>query len=78
MASGTSLSARFILASNAWLQDPVGCTITALIAGLGLTVSGDALTKVMTDVQPRKMAAAGARYETTGNASFQQACLSGT
>ncbi|WP_380169275.1 cytochrome ubiquinol oxidase subunit I [Jannaschia sp. R86511] len=136
VAIGTSLSAWFILAANAWMQNPVGYTInaergraeltdfgavllnpvalvtwphtifacylvasalviavaswhlarrnekplmrtslrlamvTALVAGLGLTVSGDALAKVMTDVQPMKMAAAEAQYDTESSASF--------
>ncbi|MGJ7439957.1 cytochrome ubiquinol oxidase subunit I [Aquipuribacter sp. MA13-6] len=136
VAIGTSLSAWFILAANAWMQNPVGYTIntergraeltdfgavllnpvalvtwphtifacylvasalviavaswhlarrnekplmrtslrmamvTALVAGLGLTVSGDALAKVMTDVQPMKMAAAEAQYDTQEGASF--------
>jgi cytochrome bd ubiquinol oxidase subunit I len=136
VAIGTSLSAWFILAANAWMQNPVGYTInpergraeltdfgavllnpvalvtwphtifacylvasalviavaswhlarrnekplmrtslrmamvTALVAGLGLTVSGDALAKVMTDVQPMKMAAAEAQYDTESPASF--------
>ena len=136
VAFATALSAWFILAANAWMQNPVGYTVneergraeltdfaavltnpvalvtwphtifacylvgaalvmaiaawhlsrrnevplmrtslrlamvTALIAGLGLTVSGDALAKVMTEVQPMKMAAAEAQYETTENASF--------
>lgn len=136
VAIGTSLSAWFILAANAWMQNPVGYTVneergraeltdfvavllnpvavvtwphtifacylvasalviavaswhlarrnekalmrtslrmamvTALVAGLGLTVSGDALAKVMTDVQPMKMAVAEAQYDTTEGASF--------
>ncbi len=136
VAIATSLSAWFILAANAWMQNPVGYTInaergraeltdfgavltnpvalvtwphtifacylvasalviavaswhlarrnekplmrtslrlamvTALVAGLGLTVSGDALAKVMTDVQPMKMAAAEAQYDTESSASF--------
>jgi len=46
-----------------------GATI-ALIAGLGVAVSGDFQGKVMTEVQPMKMAAAEALYETETPASF--------
>ncbi len=136
VAIGTSLSAYFILAANAWMQNPVGYVInpergraeltdigavltnpvaivtwphtifasyliaaalviavaawhlarvnekdlmrtsvrfamvTAVIAGAGLAVSGDALAKVMTSVQPMKMAAAEAQYDTKTGASF--------
>ncbi|GAA1148234.1 cytochrome ubiquinol oxidase subunit I [Ornithinicoccus hortensis] len=38
--------------------------ITVLIAGLGVTVSGDIQGKIMTEVQPMKMAAAEALYDT--------------
>jgi cytochrome d ubiquinol oxidase subunit I len=44
--------------------------IVLLVAGLGVAVSGDAQGKVMTDVQPMKMAAAEALYETESPASF--------
>ncbi|MFC5382633.1 cytochrome ubiquinol oxidase subunit I [Aquipuribacter nitratireducens] len=136
VAIGTSLSAYFILAANAWMQNPVGFTVneergraeltdivavltnpvalvtwphtifacylvaaalvmavaawhlarrnevplmrtslrmamvTALVGGLGLAVSGDLLARVMTEVQPMKMAAAEALYDTTEDASF--------
>ena len=38
--------------------------MVVLVAGLGVAVSGDVQGKVMTDVQPMKMAAAEALYET--------------
>jgi cytochrome bd ubiquinol oxidase subunit I len=41
-----------------------------LAAGLGVAISGDAQAKVMTDVQPMKMAAAEALYETETSADF--------
>jgi cytochrome d ubiquinol oxidase subunit I len=44
--------------------------IVLLVAGLGVAVSGDAQGKVMTDVQPMKMAAAEALYETETPAAF--------
>ncbi len=44
--------------------------VTLLISGLILIVSGDFLGKNMTKVQPMKMAAAEALYETTTNAPF--------
>jgi cytochrome d ubiquinol oxidase subunit I len=135
-ASGTLLSAYFILAANAWMQHPVGYTMNvekgraeltsifdvltqktalatffhtipsaaftagAFIAGisawlliknkdtemsrgtlkLGLItmmvsfvmvfVSGDLTSKIMTEQQPMKMAAAEALYETTESAPF--------
>jgi cytochrome d ubiquinol oxidase subunit I len=43
---------------------------TALVAGLGVAVSGDFQGKVMTEVQPMKMAAAEGLYETTTSAPF--------
>ncbi len=42
----------------------------ALVAGLGVAVTGDFQGKVMTDVQPMKMAAAEALYNTEQPASF--------
>jgi cytochrome bd ubiquinol oxidase subunit I len=36
----------------------------ALVAGIGVVISGDAQAKIMTEVQPMKMAAAEALYET--------------
>ena len=42
----------------------LGAVVT-LVAGLGVAISGDFQGKVMTDVQPMKMAAAEALYETT-------------
>jgi len=41
-----------------------------LVAGLGVAVSGDLQGKVMTEVQPMKMAAAEALYETEASAGF--------
>ncbi len=41
-----------------------------LIGSLAVLVTGDLLAKAMTEVQPMKMAAAEALYETTDNASF--------
>ncbi len=41
-----------------------------LIGSLGVLVSGDLLAKVMTDVQPMKMAAAEALWDGQNNASF--------
>ncbi|GAA2736196.1 cytochrome ubiquinol oxidase subunit I [Pedococcus aerophilus] len=46
----------------------LGAVVT-LVAGLGLAVTGDIQGKIMTDVQPMKMAAAEALYESSdGNA----------
>jgi len=42
----------------------------ALVAGLGVAVTGDLQGKVMTEVQPMKMAAAEALYETEAPADF--------
>ncbi len=137
-AIGTMLSAYFILAANAWMQNPVGYTlnaasgraeltdfaavltnklavitfahtivaafmtagafvagialwrlarhpdedrdafrtaarlgaVTALVAALLVVVSGDQQARVMTSVQPMKMAAAEALYQTSQPASF--------
>ncbi|UAL31205.1 cytochrome ubiquinol oxidase subunit I [Nocardioides rotundus] len=44
--------------------------VAALIAGIGVAVSGDIQGKIMTEVQPMKMAAAEGLYETTENAPF--------
>ncbi|MDO9379700.1 MAG: cytochrome ubiquinol oxidase subunit I [Nocardioidaceae bacterium] len=44
--------------------------VTVLVAGLGVMVSGDLQGKVMTDVQPMKMAAAEGLYETEAPAAF--------
>ncbi len=41
-----------------------------LVAGLGVAISGDVQGKIMTDVQPMKMAAAEALYETEEPAAF--------
>ncbi len=44
--------------------------IFALVASLGVVVSGDVQGKIMTEVQPMKMAAAEGLYTTTGSAPF--------
>jgi len=44
--------------------------VTLLVAGLGTVVTGDIQGKVMTEVQPMKMAAAEALYETQQPAPF--------
>ncbi len=44
--------------------------VVALVAGLGVAVTGDHQGKVMTEVQPMKMAAAEALYHTEKPASF--------
>lgn len=41
-----------------------------LVAGLGVAISGDLQGKVMTEVQPMKMAAAEALYDTESSAGF--------
>lgn len=41
-----------------------------LVAGLGVALSGDVQGKVMTEVQPMKMASAEALYDTEGPAAF--------
>ncbi|GAB3258881.1 cytochrome ubiquinol oxidase subunit I [Alteromonas gracilis] len=41
-----------------------------LVAGVGVGISGDIQGKIMTEVQPMKMAAAEGLYETTSNAPF--------
>jgi cytochrome d ubiquinol oxidase subunit I len=43
---------------------------TTLAGGVAVALSGDLLGKVMTEVQPMKMAAAEALYETTSHAPF--------
>ena len=47
----------------------IGATVT-LLAGLGVAISGDIQGKVMTEVQPMKMAAAEGLFETEQPASF--------
>jgi cytochrome d ubiquinol oxidase subunit I len=42
----------------------------AIVAGIGVTLTGDQQAKIMTAQQPMKMAAAEAIYNTTGPASF--------
>jgi cytochrome d ubiquinol oxidase subunit I len=44
--------------------------VTVLVAAVGVVVSGDAQGKIMTEVQPMKMAAAEALYETAQPAPF--------
>jgi cytochrome bd ubiquinol oxidase subunit I len=44
--------------------------VTVIVAGAGVALSGDAQGKVMTEVQPMKMAAAEALYESEQPASF--------
>lgn len=44
--------------------------VFALVASLGVIVTGDMQGKIMTEVQPMKMAAAEGLYETTSNAPF--------
>jgi len=44
--------------------------VTLLVAGAGVAVSGDVMGKVMTEVQPMKMAAAEALYQAQAPASF--------
>ncbi|MGZ4687880.1 cytochrome ubiquinol oxidase subunit I [Oryzihumus sp.] len=48
----------------------VAGAVVALVGGLGVAVSGDVQGKVMTEVQPMKMAAAEALYNTEKPASF--------
>jgi cytochrome d ubiquinol oxidase subunit I len=43
---------------------------TTLVGGVAVALTGDVLGKVMTEVQPMKMAAAEALYETTSHAPF--------
>ncbi|MDL5157041.1 cytochrome ubiquinol oxidase subunit I [Actinomycetospora termitidis] len=43
---------------------------TTLVGGAAVSLTGDVLGKVMTEVQPMKMAAAEALYETTSHAPF--------
>ncbi|MDP2773009.1 MAG: cytochrome ubiquinol oxidase subunit I, partial [Nocardioides sp.] len=52
---------RSAVRSSAWI---------VLVAGLAVTVSGDVQGKIMTEVQPMKMAAAEALYETEQPAPF--------
>jgi cytochrome bd ubiquinol oxidase subunit I len=47
----------------------IGAAVT-LVAGLGVAISGDIQGKIMTEVQPMKMAAAEALYDTSKPASF--------
>ncbi|MFQ6170788.1 cytochrome ubiquinol oxidase subunit I [Oryzobacter sp. R7] len=44
--------------------------VMALVASLGVIATGDVQGKIMTEVQPMKMAAAEGLYETTANAPF--------
>jgi len=47
----------------------IGAAVT-LLAGIGVAISGDIQGKIMTEVQPMKMAAAEGLYETTDKAPF--------
>jgi cytochrome d ubiquinol oxidase subunit I len=47
----------------------IGAAVT-LVAGLGVAISGDIQGKIMTEVQPMKMAAAEGLYETESSAPF--------
>jgi cytochrome d ubiquinol oxidase subunit I len=47
----------------------IGAAVT-LVAGLGVAISGDVQGKIMTDVQPMKMAAAEGLYDTESSAPF--------
>ena len=76
--------ARFVVGVAAWLYTPQGArrrpplyrkairvgASSTLVAGLGVAVSGDVQGKIMTEVQPMKMAAAEALYETEEPAPF--------
>lgn len=44
--------------------------VVVLVSGIGVAVSGDAQGKIMTEVQPMKMAAAEGLYDTTDHAPF--------
>ncbi|QIM22213.1 cytochrome ubiquinol oxidase subunit I [Phycicoccus sp. HDW14] len=44
--------------------------VVSLVASLGVIISGDVQGKIMTEVQPMKMAAAEALYDTTSSAPF--------
>ena len=44
--------------------------VVVLVSGIGVAVSGDVQGKIMTEVQPMKMAAAEALYDTEAPASF--------
>jgi cytochrome d ubiquinol oxidase subunit I len=44
--------------------------VVVLVAGLGVAITGDIQGKIMTDVQPMKMAAAEGLYETEAPAGF--------
>ena len=67
VSGGTSLTTdegpvwRLLARVGAW---------TTLVGGVAVALSGDYLGKVMTEVQPMKMAAAEALYETTAHAPF--------
>ncbi|GAB2758823.1 cytochrome ubiquinol oxidase subunit I [Nocardioides salsibiostraticola] len=47
-----------------------GGAVMVIVTGLGVVISGDIQGKIMTEVQPMKMAAAEALYETEAPASF--------
>ncbi|GLY08360.1 MULTISPECIES: cytochrome ubiquinol oxidase subunit I [Actinoplanes] len=78
MAGAAMAGGGVLLAIGMWRAhaDPAFTTLgrigawTTLLGGLGTAISGDHLGKVMTAVQPMKMAAAEALYETTTGAPF--------
>ncbi|HEY0952391.1 cytochrome ubiquinol oxidase subunit I [Nocardioides sp.] len=81
VASAYMTAAAFILGISAWLYTRkrfehdrstyrMGIrlgAVVALVAGLAVSITGDIQGKIMTDVQPMKMAAAEALYETDSN-----------
>src|SRR4051812_19153102 len=62
-ASGTADTPMYLKAVR------IGAAIT-LFAGLGVAISGDIQGKIMTEVQPMKMASAEALYDTESSAPF--------
>lgn len=78
MAGAAMAGGGLLLAIGVWrfATDPAFRTLSragawiTLLGGLGTVISGDHLGKVMTAVQPMKMAAAEALYETTTGAPF--------
>ncbi|BBH70833.1 cytochrome ubiquinol oxidase subunit I [Actinoplanes sp. OR16] len=78
MAGAAMAGGGLLLAIGVWrfTANPAFLTLsrvgawTMLVGGLGTVISGDHLGKVMTAVQPMKMAAAEALYETTTGAPF--------
>ncbi|MET0694586.1 MAG: cytochrome ubiquinol oxidase subunit I [Propionibacteriaceae bacterium] len=68
--SGREAGDRRELDRGAWRTAIKIGAVTLLIASLGVAISGDLQGKVMTEVQPMKMAAAEALYDTEQPASF--------